>query len=73
MEDSHTVRLQLDDDKQNSFFAVYDGHGGQLYLSSKYSQQPLMMISYLSSFRCESSEIRRAEFIQATGSGAGLS
>jgi protein phosphatase 2C family protein 2/3 len=32
MEDAHTVQLQLDEDKraQNSFFAVFDGHGGVL-------------------------------------------
>lgn len=29
MEDSHTIQLHLDEDKrQNSFFAVFDGHGG---------------------------------------------
>lgn len=30
MEDSHTIRLQLDEDQatRNAFFAVYDGHGG---------------------------------------------
>ncbi|THH12202.1 hypothetical protein EW146_g7785 [Bondarzewia mesenterica] len=29
MEDAHTIALRLDDDEQtNSFFAVYDGHGG---------------------------------------------
>jgi serine/threonine protein phosphatase PrpC len=35
MEDAHTVALHLEDDgkdKQNSFFAVYDGHGGTLAL-----------------------------------------
>ena len=28
MEDAHTCLLQMDEDKQASFFAVFDGHGG---------------------------------------------
>lgn len=32
MEDAHTTKLDLDEDKpesdSNAFFAVYDGHGG---------------------------------------------
>jgi protein phosphatase 2C family protein 2/3 len=30
MEDAHTAILDLDEDKdeKNTFFAVYDGHGG---------------------------------------------
>lgn len=28
MEDAHTCLLQLSEDKQASFFAVFDGHGG---------------------------------------------
>jgi serine/threonine protein phosphatase PrpC len=30
MEDTHSTVLQLEEgDKSNSFFAVYDGHGGE--------------------------------------------
>lgn len=29
MEDAHTHILSLPSDKEASFFAVYDGHGGQ--------------------------------------------
>lgn len=34
MEDAHTAELQLDEDNstKNAFFAVYDGHGGTLFL-----------------------------------------
>ncbi len=28
MEDAHTVLLSLENDKNASFFGVYDGHGG---------------------------------------------
>ena len=28
MEDAHATVLRLGDDDSNSFFAVYDGHGG---------------------------------------------
>lgn len=30
MEDAHTHILSLPDDKEASFFAVYDGHGGKM-------------------------------------------
>jgi serine/threonine protein phosphatase PrpC len=36
MEDAHAAVLDLDqqpDDKSNSFFAVYDGHGGMFFCS----------------------------------------
>ena len=34
MEDAHTAELHLDEDNRtkNAFFAVYDGHGGTLFL-----------------------------------------
>jgi len=31
MEDSHTHILSMKEDKDASFFAVFDGHGGLLY------------------------------------------
>lgn len=36
MEDAHTAELQLDEGKPaaNSFFAVYDGHGGAWFFST---------------------------------------
>lgn len=30
MEDSHTHILSLPDDPETAFFAVYDGHGGEI-------------------------------------------
>ena len=35
MEDAHAIVLDLEaaNDKQNSFFAVYDGHGGAPIMS----------------------------------------
>lgn len=39
MEDAHTTHLTLCDDKHISFFAVYDGHGGDN--ASKYCNQNL--------------------------------
>lgn len=38
MEDAHAIELNLDEDDDddedtNTFFAVYDGHGGTLFLS----------------------------------------
>lgn len=32
MEDSHTHLLSLPDDPGTAFFAVYDGHGGKIFL-----------------------------------------
>lgn len=32
MEDALTAILALEEDKNVAFFAVYDGHGGSLYL-----------------------------------------
>lgn len=39
MEDAHTVILNLDerDENPNTFFAVYDGHGGALTANSSRS------------------------------------
>jgi hypothetical protein len=31
MEDAHTTILELDTTEKNSFFAVYDGHGGRFF------------------------------------------
>jgi serine/threonine protein phosphatase PrpC len=31
MEDAHATVLELDDREKNAFFAVYDGHGGELH------------------------------------------
>lgn len=28
MEDAHTEKLDIGDEKNSAFFAVYDGHGG---------------------------------------------
>lgn len=58
MEDSHVTLLNLDEDSANpnTFFAVYDGHGGMhaicYYLSSTLLLTPLC-------FRFCHSEIRR--------------
>ena len=41
MEDEHTAILDLDDgsesEEKNAFFAVYDGHGGNVFICNAYS------------------------------------
>lgn len=64
MEDSHTIQLQLDEDKatRNAFFAVYDGHGGM-----KRIIHPARSALTFGLIRCHSCKIRWSERLQAIG------
>lgn len=47
MEDAHTIALSLDEGKDNSntFFAVYDGHGGMSYVLFCHTLDPDCLLS----------------------------
>lgn len=46
MEDAHTIALNLDEgqNETNTFFAVYDGHGGMLSIPACHALDPKYLL-----------------------------